>query len=77
MVISLAPAPAPAPAAAWPEAPIPGILTTGRTVSTNGKPSPGSDCQGGNLPEDHGYGLKACLENHDARACSTEHYVHS
>ncbi|WP_406106314.1 hypothetical protein OG698_28410 [Streptomyces sp. NBC_01003] len=24
-----------------------GILTTGRTVSTNGKPSPGSDRQGG------------------------------
>lgn len=27
-----------------------GILTTGRTVSTNGKPSPGSDCQGGTSP---------------------------
>ncbi|MFF1359336.1 hypothetical protein [Streptomyces sp. NPDC058297] len=54
-----------------------GILTTGRTVSTNGKPSPGSDCQGGNLPEDRGYGMKACLENHYVRACSINHYVHS
>ncbi|MFD3480679.1 hypothetical protein [Streptomyces sp. NPDC058695] len=54
-----------------------GTLTTGRTVSTNGKPSPGSDCQGGNLPENHGYGLKACLENHYVRACSTDYYVHS
>ncbi|RVU24471.1 hypothetical protein EOT10_15820 [Streptomyces antnestii] len=54
-----------------------GILTTGRTVSTNGKPSPGADCQGGNLPEDRGYGLKACLENHYVRACSINYYVHS
>jgi hypothetical protein len=55
-----------------------GILSTGRTVSTAGRPAPGgSDCQGGNLPEDHGYGLKACLETHYVRACSTEYYVHS
>lgn len=54
-----------------------GILTTGRTVSTNGKPSPGSDYQGGNLPENHVYGLKACLENHWVRACSIDYYVHS
>jgi hypothetical protein len=47
------------------------------SFSTNGKPSPGSDCKGGNLPEDRGYGLKACLENHYVRACSTEYYVHS
>ncbi|MFB7420587.1 hypothetical protein ACFC18_27090 [Streptomyces sp. NPDC056121] len=54
-----------------------GILSTGRTVNTNGKPSPGADCEGGNLPEDHGYGLKACLENHYVRACSTQYFARS
>lgn len=47
-----------------------GILTTGRTESTHGKPSASSGCQGETSP-DHDCDLGARLENQYVRACST------
>ncbi len=52
-------------------------LSTGRSVSTSGKPAPSRACKGGDLTEDRTYKMKLCVTKSGSTVCSKEYEVTS